>query len=173
MDEKTKGLIQILFAILIAILVFLANDYIKEFASFGYLGVFVISVLSAATLFIPAPSWAIVISVSRVLDPYLVGIVAGIGTALGETTGYVAGQGASNLIKTNEHFKKWKEWIKKNDILAIGVLAFVPNPLFDVAGLAAGSLGIKLWRFILACAIGRIVRYILLAQLGAFSTYYL
>lgn len=172
-SEKMMGAIQILFALLIVVLVFESNNYIKEFSAYGYLGIFVISAISSATLFIPAPSWVLVISIGRVLDPYLVGIVAGVGSSFGEITGYLAGRGTSHMFHTNEHFKKWKELIRKNDLLAVGFLSFVPNPLFDIAGIAAGSLGISIWRYIFACAVGRTLRYLLLAYIGAFSTEYL
>ncbi len=171
MQEKVKGLLQILFSIFIVIIVLYASSYLKKFATLGYFGVFIISLMGAATVLIPVPSWALVISMGRVLNPYLVGIAAGIGSGLGEITGYIAGQGASNLIHKN--FKNYKDWIEKNDMLAIGILAFIPNPLFDVAGLAAGSIGIKMWRFIIACIIGRTCRYILLAYLGKFSSGYM
>ncbi|VVB95189.1 SNARE associated Golgi protein [uncultured archaeon] len=171
MQEKVKGLLQILFAIFIVIIVLYASSYLEKFATLGYLGVFIISLLGAATVLIPVPSWALVVSMGRVLNPYLVGIAAGLGSGIGEITGYVAGRGASNLIHKN--FKNYKDWIERNDMLAIGILAFIPNPLFDVAGLAAGSIGIKMWRFIIACIIGRTLRYILLAYLGKFSAGYL
>ena len=172
MREKTKGLLQIILAISIVLIVLYASKYLEHFSTLGYLGVFIISLMGAATVFIPVPSWALALSMGRILNPYLVGIAAGIGAGLGEITGYVAGQGASHLIHKNKNFKKYKDWIRKNDMLAIGILAFIPNPLFDVAGLAAGSIGINVWRFIIACIIGRALRYILLAYIGKFSENY-
>lgn len=171
-QEKVKGLLQIIFSILIALIVLFASSYLRHFSTLDYLGVFIISLLSAATIFIPAPSWVFVVSMGRILNPYLVGLVAGIGSGLGEITGYIAGQGVSHLVPNKESFDKYKNWIRKKDMLAIGILAFIPNPLFDIAGLAAGSLGIRVWRFILPCIIGRTLRYILLAYLGEFSVKY-
>ncbi|MDD5473327.1 MAG: VTT domain-containing protein [Candidatus Methanoperedens sp.] len=173
MQEKTKGIIQIVFSILIAMVVLFASSYLKHFSALDYLGVFIISLLSAATLFIPAPSWVFVVSMGRILNPYIVGLAAGIGSGLGEITGYIAGQGISHIVQDSEKYAKYKNWIKKNDLLAIGILAFIPNPLFDIAGLAAGNLGIKVWRFIAPCIVGRTIRYIILAYMGEFSINYL
>lgn len=174
MEEKAKGLLQILISILVALMVIFGGRYLERFSTLNYLGVFIISLVSAATLFIPAPSWIFIVNMGRFLNPYFVGIAAGIGSGCGEITGYVAGKGASQLMEhTDGKYKEYKGWIKKNDMWAIGILAFIPNPLFDVAGLAAGNLGIKIWRFIVACMIGRTFRYILLAYLGKFSEYYL
>ncbi|MFH2106680.1 MAG: VTT domain-containing protein [Candidatus Micrarchaeota archaeon] len=173
--DKVKGLLQIIFAVALIVIILAFSDKLKEFEQFGYAGVFIVSMLSSATLFIPAPGWAIVIAMAGVLNPYIVGIVAGIGSALGETTGYIAGSGAEKMIhdeKLKKH-RKYLEMIKKNDIPAIFILAFIPNPLFDIAGIAAGGLGISLPRFLFSCALGRIARYILLAYLGTFALEYI
>ena len=169
--QKWIGAIQIAFAILLIGIIFYLSNEIKQLQELGYLGVFIISLLSAATLFIPAPGWAIVIAMAGVLNPYLVGISAGIGSAIGEITGYIAGSGAEKVVKDGrfDRFNNYKKKIKENDLLAIFIFAFIPNPLFDVAGLAAGSLGIKIERFLIATVLGRVARYILLAHLGAFS----
>lgn len=172
MQEKVKGLIQIVFSIFIALIVLYSSSSLEPLSSLNYLGIFIISLISSATLFIPAPSWIFVVSMGRILNPYLVGFAAGIGSGTGEITGYIAGKGVSRLIN-EERFNKYKDRIQKNDLLAIGILAFIPNPLFDVAGLAAGSLGIKIWRFIVPCIIGRTFRYIVLAYLGEFSIKYM
>ncbi len=173
MQGKARGLLEIFFSILIAVLVISESRHLGRFSTLGYAGIFIISLLSAATLFIPAPSWIFVVSMGRILNPYFAGIAAGFGSGIGEITGYVAGKGVSNLTHGGGKYLEYKEWIKKNDLWAIGILAFIPNPLFDIAGLAAGNLGIKMWRFIAACIIGRTFRYILLAYLGRFSEHYM
>ncbi|MBS3067503.1 DedA family protein [Candidatus Micrarchaeota archaeon] len=169
MNERTKGILHILLAIIIIALVFAFSNQLEQFKEYGYFGVFIVSAVSAATIFIPAPGWAIVFAMAKFLDPIGLGIAAGVGSAIGEITGYVAGQGASQVIHANKHFKKFKDWIKKNDLVAIFVLAAIPNPIFDVAGIAAGSLNIKWWRFLIATALGRTLRYAALAYFGAFS----
>ena len=163
---KRKGVLEIAFAVLVIVLIVAFSDRIVELQEYGYAGVFVISLLSAATIFIPAPGWAAVIAMGGVLNPYLVGIVAGIGSGIGELTGYIVGNGARELSDAN--FGKYKELIKKYGAGAVFVLAFIPNPLFDIAGLVAGALKIKIWKFLLACILGRILRYIILAHIGLF-----
>ena len=173
MQEKVKGLLQIVFVIFIVLIVWYASKYIEQFSTLGYFGVFIISLIGNATIVLAVPSWIIVFSLGSVLNPYAIGIAAGIGSGLGEITAYIAGKGASHLANVDERFSKYKNWIIKNDLITIGILAAVPNPLFDIAGLAAGSLGIKMWRFLIACITGRTLRYILLAYLGKFSAGYI
>ena len=170
MDEKTQGILQILFAVAIVVLVVLFSNQIATLAQYGYLGAFVITLLSSATILFPAPGWAAVIALSAVLNPVLLGIVAGIGSGIGELTGYIVGDGARDLLNSRvKESKQIQEFVKKYDILAIFVLAFIPNPAFDVAGIAAGGLRMPWWRFLLACIAGRVLRYVLLAFLGKFT----
>jgi membrane protein YqaA with SNARE-associated domain len=166
MDEKTKGAIQIILAIVIGIIVFIFAKDVALLGNYGYLGVFAISLLSSATIFFPAPGWAVVISMGSVLNPYLVGIVAGIGSGLGEITGYLLGSGVMNVA--NKDLEKQKDLIKKYGLPIIFLLAFLPNPLFDIAGLAAGAMKIKPWKFLAVCILGRTLRYVILAHVGMF-----
>ena len=50
--------------------------------------------------------------------------------------------------------------------LAVFVLAFIPNPAFDIAGITAGALHMPVWQFLLAAWLGKSLRFILLAALG-------
>lgn len=170
MEKWKEGVIQIAAAIIIFIAVILFNNQIKSLKEWGYIGVFVISALSSATILIPAPGWATVIAMSAFLNPYLLGVVAGVGSGLGETTGYLAGDGITDILIGNKaDLEKYLNYVRKYGFAAILVLAFIPNPLFDVAGLAAGSVKMRYWAFLSATITGRILRYIILAYLGAFT----
>ena len=56
--------------------------------------------------------------------------------------------------------------IDKYGIWAIFALALIPNPLFDIAGLAAGAAGIAWWKFLIAAGIGKTIRAIAFAYIG-------
>ena len=173
LSGKAKGVLQLILGLAIAAVIFLYSNQLQELEGWGYFGVFIISLLSAATIFFPAPGWAIVIAMGGVLDPLYVGLVAGIGAGIGETTGYLVGHGARDAAGNFKKLKNYKEWIIKYDVLGIFILALIPNPFFDLAGLAAGALNIKWWRFVIACIVGRAIRYVVLAYFGAFSLAYL
>jgi membrane protein DedA with SNARE-associated domain len=53
--------------------------------------------------------------------------------------------------------------------ITILVLSVIPNPLFDLAGIAAGSLRYPLWRFFLVCWLGKTIKTTLVALAGAWS----
>jgi len=161
-----KPIIEILAALGIAIVVLLLSDQIAALGNWGYLGAFFISLMGSATILVPVPSWAVVIGLSKSLDPVILGIVAGIGSAIGELTAYLFGSGMGTLIERKTEFKRQKEWMQKNDFAAIFVLSFIPNPLFDMAGLAAGAAKVPWFRFLLFCALGRILRFVIFGFAG-------
>lgn len=166
MKGKWKAVFQILFGLVVAAAVLLLNDKIAELGNYGYLGVFIISALSSATILVPAPGWAVVAAMATILNPIYVGIIAGIGSAFGELTGYMVGDGALDFAGRKK-YEKFLALIQKNDALAIFVFSFLPNPFFDIAGIAAGAAKVPVWRYLLFCAIGRSLRYVLLAVLTA------
>lgn len=53
--------------------------------------------------------------------------------------------------------------------LVIFVLSIIPNPFFDVVGLLAGASHMRLWHFLVAATLGKIIQATALAWAGAFS----
>lgn len=163
-----KPVLEIAAAILIGGAVLLLGDKISQLGSLGYLGAFFISLMGSATILVPVPGWAVVVGLSKSLDPFLLGLVAGLGSAIGELTAYVFGNGMGTLLleKRKEEFEKHIEWMRKNDFAAIFVLSFLPNPIFDVAGLAAGASKVHWLRFVAFCALGRVLRFLIFVYTG-------
>jgi len=161
-----KPILQIAVAIGIGALVLALSPQMAALGNWGYLGAFLISMLGSATILIPVPGWAVVIGLSQSLNPVLLGIVAGVGSAIGELTAYLFGHGMGRLIEKKKEFNRQKNWIQKNDVWAIFILSFLPNPLFDMAGLAAGAAHVPWYRFLVICAIGRVLRFTLFGFAG-------
>lgn len=137
-------------------------------AGFGYPGVAILMFLSSSTVLFPAPGFAAILAAGTVWDPLLVGIAAGLGAGTGEISGYLLGVGGNAVLDLKEG-KRWKrahQWLEKHGLLAILVLASVPNPLFDAIGLVAGSLSYPLRNFWIAAVVGNCVKYVALAYLS-------
>jgi membrane protein DedA with SNARE-associated domain len=164
------GVLFIVIAISVYILL-LPEDQLKKLSTWGYLGIFLISILANATVLIPAPGLVIIFTMGARFNPIVVGIVAGLGATLGELSGYMAGFSGQALIENRNAYDRMVKWIKINGPLTIAVLAFIPNPLFDLAGIVAGMLKMPLRKFLFWAAIGKIVKMVLtaLAGAGAFS----
>jgi membrane protein YqaA with SNARE-associated domain len=132
----------------------------------GYPGVFIISLVSSATILLPLPGFAVVFAMGAYLDPVLVGIAAGCGSAIGELSGYLAGYAGHNAVERTRLFRDHRKGVAKYGPLAIFFLAFIPNPAFDIAGIAAGAIRMPPWLFLLATAAGKTLRYIIVAYAG-------
>jgi len=166
-----KRVYQQLGAVVLAVVVTLAiaafRDELARFERYGYPGVFLISLLGNATLIFPAPSLAVVFGMGGVLNPLLVGLVAGVGEALGELTGYLAGYGGRAVVEDWQMYERLEGWMQRNGSATILALSAIPNPFFDLAGIAAGALRFPLAQFLLSCWVGKTIKTIFFAFVGA------
>lgn len=149
--------------------IFVFRDRVANLAGYGYLGAFLISLLSSATIILPVPGIAVIFALGATYDPYLVGLAAGAGSALGELSGYMAGYSGQGVFKKSKTYLRMEHWMKRRGPLVIFVLAFVPNPIFDLAGAAAGILRYPVWKFLFFCFLGKTPRSILVAFAGAWA----
>jgi len=95
--------------------------------------------------------------------------VAGVGEALGELTGYAAGVGGRAVIERQKVYDQLVKWMSRAGDITIVVLSLIPNPFFDLAGIAAGTLHYPLWRFLLACWVGKTIKTTFVAWAGSQS----
>ena len=149
--------------------IFVFRDRVANLAGYGYLGAFLISLLSSATIILPVPGIAVIFALGATYDPYLVGLAAGAGSALGELSGYMAGYSGQGVFKKSKTYLRMEHWMRRRGSVVILVLAFVPNPIFDLAGAAAGILRYPVWKFLLFCFLGKTPRSILVAFAGAWA----
>jgi membrane protein YqaA with SNARE-associated domain len=153
----------------ISITIFAFRDRFAELAAVGYAGIFLVSLLGNATIILPAPSLALVFAMGSALPPVLVGLAAGVGEALGELTGYAAGYGGRAVIEDQKAYERLKTWMQRRGGITILVLSVIPNPFFDLAGMAAGALGYPVRRFLLFCWLGKTIKTTLVAWAGSQS----
>lgn len=129
----------------------------------GLVVLFFLSALSSATLILPVPGIALTALAATIADPLIVGIIAGAGQALGEMTGYLAGYSGQTLIDESPRYARLAVWMRKYGALTVFVLALIPNPIFDIAGIAAGALRMPWWLYLLSAGAGKIIKNVLLA----------
>jgi membrane protein DedA with SNARE-associated domain len=153
----------------VTIYVYDLREHIREFAALGYPGIFLIALLANATVFLPAPGVAVVFAMGSIFNPLGVALAAGTGGTLGELSGYLAGFSGQAIIERTGVYERVEPWITKYGGWAILVFAAIPNPFFDIAGVAAGVAKMSLWRFLLFCWIGQVIKMGLFALSGAYS----
>lgn len=168
--EKRLTLARILalfVVIALSVFVFSIRDRAEELAVYGYPGIFVLSFLAYATVLLPAPGVAVVFTMGSIFNPIGVALAAGTGAALGELSGYLAGFSGQAVVEKVEIYERLTSWMKKYGSLTILVLAAIPNPFFDLAGVAAGSLKMHVLRFFFWCWIGEVIKMAIFAFAGA------
>jgi membrane protein DedA with SNARE-associated domain len=165
--RKYRGhVMAVIFSIAITVAVLVFRRQLLTLQGWGYLGVFLIGVLGNATVIVPVPGLVVTFAAGTFLNPYLVGLAAGLGEPLGELTGYLAGYGGSAVIEDRKRYEQLKGWMQRNGFLTIFVLSAIPNPLFDLAGITAGMLHMPVYKFMLACWLGKTLKAIVVALLG-------
>ncbi len=164
-----RHLLALLFAVTVTLAVFLLRKQIQQFEQYGYLGAFLTMLLGNATIVLPAPGLIIVFVLGGVLNPLLVGLAAGPGAALGEMTAYAAGFSGSAVIDNTRWYQRIQYWMKQYGLIIIVFLAAVPNPLFDLAGIVAGTMQVRWWHFLLSAWIGKTIQAVIIAYAGEFS----
>ena len=134
----------------------------------GLLVLFGLAAISTATLILPAPGLALTAIAGATGDPIVVGIVMGLGQAAGELTGYAAGRSGSSFLPDSPAVRTVKGWLERRGMIVIFVLALIPNPLFDLAGIAAGVLRLPVLRYLAAAASGKVIKNVIIAS-GAWT----
>ncbi len=137
--------------------------FLDDIQSVGYAGLFVISLISSATIFLPAPGGAAIIVAGAVLNPMLVGLVAGTGSAFGELTGYALGFAGQSKLQKGRWYQRVKRYMCGRTGLIIFVVAATPNPFMDLSGIAAGAICYPVRRFLLFTWMGKVIKMTALA----------
>lgn len=170
LNSRFFGLFLFVLITVIIILLWLNKNLLPLSSRYGYFGIFLANLLASSTVIIPLPGAAAVFLGGSLWNPVLVGISAGIGATIGEITGYLAGYGGRNIVmKINKNiwFKYIEKLFQKSGFITILVTSCIPFPFFDLIGMISGAVKYPFWKFLLAVAIGRIIRDIVIAWSGA------
>ena len=158
--------IALVFVIALTVVLLIFRDAIQSLQAYGYPGIFLFSILANATILIPIPGVVFTSAMGAVFNPLWVAIAAGAGAALGELSGYLAGFSGQAIVENSEQYQKVVHWMDKYGDFTILVLAFIPNPLFDLAGMVAGILKMPVWKFLIYCVVGKILKMMMFAYAG-------
>ena len=138
------------------------------FADFGYLGLFIAAFLAATIL--PLGSEIVLTALLLTsLSPILLITVATLGNVLGSLSNYALGYWASlGALKrwfkmSEEEFEKAEERFSKYGLWSL-LFAWVPI-IGDPLTVMAGILRVNLLWFLLLVSIGKLLRYIVVANL--------
>lgn len=155
-------------------------EWIEEAAVFlGYPGTFLASLLGSASVVIEVPFAGVPFVLSGLreglsgpflFDPWLIGILSGVGATIGDMTSYLLGYGGRRLAdeSNSNGFSTFIEAHPRATPLAVFVLASTPLPL-DPAVVALGVARYSWWKLFLPCLIGEVIFLTLVSWAGRFS----
>ncbi len=135
--------------------------------NFSYLGVFIASIITSASILIPLPGQlTVILAVLLELNPIITSLLMGIGSMIGELPGYGLGVAGGKLMKKKfRRQKKLVEIIKKYytkyAFWVIMVTAFIFFP-FDLVGILSGATRYDLKKFLIAGFIGKFFKTLVL-----------
>jgi membrane protein YqaA with SNARE-associated domain len=159
---------------LFAIGFFYFSTDVSNLASYGYFGVFIISLVGAASILLPSPAVVSVLGGGALLNDFLgipawfwVGIVAGLGEAIGEFSGYAAGYGGRVFIEDRPSYARIRRWMERRGALTLFIMSTIPNPAFDLVGLTAGAVQMPMRKFFFSVLAGKTIKNMWLAGLAS------
>lgn len=166
-----RRLLSLVAAAGLLLLFFLLRERLGEYLTLGYVGAFLVSAVGSGTVFLPAPAALVVFALGGTDGylPPLVGLAAAAGEVLGELTGYLAGIAGRGVVDKG----RIGRWLQALFARWGGPLLFlvsaVPNPFFDIIGVAAGAAGYPLWRFVMVVFAGKLLKNTAIALAGAWG----
>ena len=135
----------------------------------AYLGVFVLSAATNAIMFLPSGRGAIMVAAALTLNPLAVAVLAGVGGAVGELSGYALGRSSRGLMK-KATLPGWLGRYANNHMGAtVLALSIVPNPFIDVIGVVAGRLGYPVRLFLAYAIVGKVAQSIVFVYLALWN----
>ena len=154
------------------------QDWLRDFAvQYGYLGIFLISLLGATSIFVPIPYTVVIFILGGlqsggnwIFDPLWIAVAAGAGAAIGEFSGYLLGVGGSKVI--SGRYKKRIDFLtklfKKYGPIAIFVFALTPLP-DDLLFIPLGIMRYSLLRAFVPALLGKFFSNLIIAYSGRLS----
>lgn len=154
--------------ILVTLLVQKPTNPEEYITSAGYWGVFLMAVIGSSSPIWPLPgSWAAFIAAGLGLNPFLLGVAAGLGEPIGELAGYTAGYGGQIAARKWKRYAQIENWMRRYGGPTIFVVSAIPNFFIKMATIAAGALRYPLWRFFVFCWAGKTIKSLGFAFAGA------
>jgi len=145
------------------------NNLWQVLTQYSYFGVFLISFIGTASIIIPVPYTLIIFTLGLTgdWDPFLLIIAGGVGSALGEFSGYALGYFGRRVI-SEERQRKMTYLVKLFDRYGpIAIFAFALTPLpDDLLFIPLGILKYKFYKAFIPALIGKLLMIFLLVYFG-------
>ena len=152
--------------VILSLVIYGTGGISDDISAYGYLGVFLVSLFAATVLFIPIPSIPVVFLMGAILNPFLVGLISGIGESIGEITGYTAGFSGRESLDNKDRYTRIKGWMRHRGTLVLFLFSAIPNMFFKLVGASAGAIRYPFWKFLLVVFTGKTIKGMAISLLG-------
>ncbi len=139
-------------------------------ATYGYAGAFIVCIIGNVSIILPVPFALVVYAFGATLNPLTLGIVAGIGSTIGEMSSYALGRGGRKTIESRygDRLDAVRKLIEKHGMLVILLVALLPIP-DDLLLIPLGMMKYPIEKLLAAMLIGKTAMCLFLAYAGAHS----
>jgi len=148
-------------------------EWMQNFsAQYGYLGVFLMSLLGSLSIFFPIPYTVVIFTLGTVeaFNPLLIALASGVGSAVGEFSGYLLGLGGRKII--SEKSKRKMDFLLrvfgKFGPLAIFLFALTPLP-DDLLFIPLGVMRYNLLKAFIPALIGKLCMSLIIVYSARFT----
>jgi membrane protein YqaA with SNARE-associated domain len=143
-------------------------EWMQQLAqNYGYFGIFLISLIGALSIFFPLPYTVVIFTLGGLFDPFLIAIAAGLGSAVGEFSGYLLGYYGRKVISA-ERRRKMEFMVRVFDRFGsttIFLFALTPLP-DDLLFIPLGIMRYSLLRAFIPALIGKVSMNFIVAYSG-------
>jgi len=138
--------------------------------TYGYLGAFIVCIIGNVSIFLPIPFALIIYLFGSTLNPLVLGIVSGVGSAIGEMVSYIIGRGGRKVIESRygKRLDAVEKLIDRYGILVVFLAALTPVP-DDILLIPLGMIKYPAYKTFTAMVFGKTIMCLILAYAGAFS----
>jgi membrane protein YqaA with SNARE-associated domain len=144
---------------------------------YGYFGIFLISLIGALSIVFPIPYTVVIFTLGGLkvgeawlFEPFWIAVAAGLGSVLGEFSGYLVGFGGRKAI--SEKYKKKMDFLVKlfNKFGPITIFLFALTPLpDDLLFIPLGVMRYSILRTFIPALAGKFLMNLIIAYSGRFS----
>jgi len=145
-------------------------NWLLNLAGLGYIGIFLISLIGALSIFFPIPYTVVIFALGKSLEPAWIALAAGAGAAIGEFSGYLVGFGGRKII--SEKYKRKMDFLVKvfNRFGPVAIFVFALTPLpDDLLFVPLGVMRYSIVRTFIPAFLGKFCMNLIVAYAGRFS----
>lgn len=133
----------------------------------GYGGVLLLSFIGASSIILPVPYTVVLLSIAPAFEPLPFAAAVGMGSALGEATGYALGYTGRITLgkKEKKKLQAMLRVFRRYGLLAVFLFALTPLP-DDLLFIPLGLMRYGLLSALVVCAFGKFLMALVLAYSG-------